>query len=268
AGLTKPPATSVRSATSTGDDVDRATPSGGERAVERDPIVAAGDEGEPVPMSLDQDAGDRTFDRLLAYLGLLDDAAPLFRDGSSVPGAGVLLALPCLLESGLLRISRRLYGEIGPAFYGLRTTLLTLLVMALLRIERPEHLKERDAALTKALARLLREVRDVVGERRVTIVFDRGGWSPKLFSTMIKDGFDVLTYRKGRCRRIHERRFIRRRAELDGRWVDFLLHDQPVGFLKGKLRLRQVTRLCDNGHQTQVITSRWDPRDSEVADRL
>jgi hypothetical protein len=81
---------------------------------------------------------------------------------------------------------------------------------------------EVDAALTKALPRLLREVRDLVGERRVTIVFDRGGWSPKLFDTMIKDGFDLLTYRKGRCRRIHERRFIRRRAELDGCWVDYL----------------------------------------------
>ena len=87
---------------------------------------------------------------------------------------------------------------------------------------------EVDAALTKALPRLLREVRDLIGERRVTIVFDRGGWSPKLFATMIKDGFDLLTYRKGRCRRIHERRFIRRHAELDGCWVDYLLHDQPV----------------------------------------
>ena len=69
---------------------------------------------------------------------------------------------------------------------------------------------EVDAALSKAMPRLLREVREVVGERRVTIVFDRGGWSPKLFAAMIKDGFDVLTYRKGRCRRINERRFIRR----------------------------------------------------------
>jgi hypothetical protein len=85
---------------------------------------------------------------------------------------------------------------------------------------------------------------------------------------LIKDGFDVLTYRVGRCRRIHERRFIRRRAEFDGCWVDYLLHDQPVRFLKGKLRLRQVTRLCDNGHQTQVITSRWDLRDVEVAYRM
>jgi hypothetical protein len=54
--------------------------------------------------------------------------------------------------TGMFRISRKLYGEIGPAFYGLRTSLLTLLLMALLRIKRPEHLKERDPA---ALGRLL-----------------------------------------------------------------------------------------------------------------
>ena len=237
---------------------------------------------EPVPMSLDRDARDRSFDRQLAYLGLLDDAAPIFRDGSQVPGVGVLLALPCLLHSGVLQISRTLYGGIGPAFYGLRNVLLTLLLMALLRIQRPEHLKECDpaafgrllgldrapevktlrrqlsrlaahqcaeqlgaqlarlrvdqrgqlmgflyvdghvrayhgqrtisrafvatrhlampattdywvndragdplllitgdvnAALTKAFPNLLKEVRGVIGERRATIVFDRGGWS-------------------------------------------------------------------------------------------
>ena len=329
---------------------------------------------EPTPMSLDRDAVDRTFDRHLAYLGRLDDAAPLFRAGTSVAGAGVLLTLPCVLESGLFRIGRKLYGQTGPAFYGPRTTLLTLLFMALLRIQRPEQLKQHDPAafgrllgldrapevktlrrrltrlaahhraeqlaaelarqrvdqrghltgflyidghvrayhgqrpiaskayvarrhlampattdywindrsgdpllmitgdlgqsLAKALPDLLRQVRAVVGERRVTIVFDRGGWSPKLFGTMIKEGFDVLTYRKGRSRRINERRFIRRRARLGGRRVDFLLHDQRVTFLKGKLRLRQVTRLCDSGHQTQIITSRSDLRDIEVAWRM
>jgi hypothetical protein len=40
-------------------------------------------------------------------------------------------------------VSHKLYGDIGPAFYGLRTTLLTLVLMALLRIKRPEQLKER-----------------------------------------------------------------------------------------------------------------------------
>src|SRR5262249_17967758 len=87
---------------------------------------------------------------------------------------------------------------------------------------------EVDAALTKAMPRLLREVRDVVGERKVTIVFDRGGWSPQLFAAIIKDGFDVLTYRKGHCRRINEQRFVHRRARLDGQVVEYLLHDQAV----------------------------------------
>jgi transposase len=372
----KPAATGVPSAMSSGEDGVRASRSVERNTGDRDPVAApeAANDDEPVPMSLDEDAEDRTLDRQLAYLGLLDDAAPLFREGSSVPGVGVLLALPCLVESGLFRICRKLYGDIGPAFYGLRTTLLTLLLMALLRIKRPEHLKEKDpaafgrllgldrapevktlrrrltrlaaqhcaeqlgaelarvrvdqrghlmgflyvdghvrayhgqrpistsayvarrhlampastdywvndssgdpllvitgevdAALTKAMPRLLHEVRDMVGERKVTIVFDRGGWSPQLFAAMIKDGFDVLTYRKGRCRRINERRFIRRRAKLDGHWVDYLLHDEPVRFLKGRLRLRQVTRLCDGGHQTNVITSRWDLRDIELAYRM
>src|SRR5437870_4802980 len=126
-----------------------------------------------------------------------------------------------------------------------------------------------NAALTQAFPELLREVRGVIGERRATIVFDRGGWSPKLFHTMIQDRFDILTYRKGKGRLIHERCFVHRRAKLDGRWVSYELHDQPVRFLKGKLRLRQVTRLCDDGqHQTQVITNRWDLRDIEVAHRM
>src|SRR5215471_7982685 len=105
----KPPATHVPSAPSVDDEVDRVTPPAENSASDRNLITADG--SEPVPMSLDRDASDRTFDRLLAYLGLLDDAAPLFREGSSVPGLGVLLALPYVIESGLFQISRKLYGE-------------------------------------------------------------------------------------------------------------------------------------------------------------
>jgi DNA-binding CsgD family transcriptional regulator len=324
--------------------------------------------------SLDADPTNRIWDRLLAALGFLDDAAPLFADAKGVSGAGVLFAMPALVTSGLLAISDKLYGSIGPAFYGLRTTLVTLVLMALWRIKRPEGLKEHDpatlgrvlgldrapevktlrrkltrlatvhqaeplgralarrrvaqrgelmgflyldghvrayhgkrklpkthvarirlampattdywvndqsgepllvltapanAGLVKMLPALLDEVRKLLGERRVTIVFDRGGWSPKLFRKIIHTyGFDILTYRKGRCRRISERRFKRRRAKLDGRWVHYHLHDQAVRFLKGKLRLRQLTRLSDDGHQTQVLTSRWDLRDIELAYRM
>jgi len=94
------------------------------------------------PESMDTDPADRRLDRLLAYLGLLDDAAPLFASGPRLPRAGVLLALPALLAGGVLECARKIYGSIGPAFYGLRTSLVALLLMALWRIKRPEALKE------------------------------------------------------------------------------------------------------------------------------
>ena len=42
----------------------------------------------------------------------------------------------------MLSIARKIYGSIGPAFYGLRTTLVAYVLLALLRIPRPETLKE------------------------------------------------------------------------------------------------------------------------------
>ena len=108
-----------------------------------DPNLSASDPvPDDLPVSFDTDPADRRLDRLLAYLGLLDDAAPLFRSGGRIPRAGVLLALPALIASDIFGIARDVYGSLGPAFYGLRTTLVALLLMALLRIKRPEGLKE------------------------------------------------------------------------------------------------------------------------------
>jgi hypothetical protein len=285
-----------------------------------------------------------------------------------------LLAIPALVASDVLPVARQIYGSIGPAFYGLRTTLVAYILLALLRIPRPETLKEyapgdlgrivgldrlpevktlrrklarlasrkasqefgrelarrriaergrilgflyidghvrayhgkhtipkaylartrlavpgttdywvndkkgeplfvvtaeANAAMTRMLIPILDEVRNLMGRRRrVTMVFDRGGWSPKLFQKLLAMGLDILTYRKGRARRIAEKRFLWRTAKLDGRPVKYLLHDQAVRFLRGKLRLRQVTRLTDNGKQTPIVTSRWDLRDIVVAYRM
>jgi transposase len=93
-------------------------------------------------VSWDTDPNNRCADRLLARLGLLEDAPPLFGCATSVPRAGVLLALPVLVASGVFECAQKIYGSLGPAFYGLRTSLLTLLLMALWRIKRPEGLKE------------------------------------------------------------------------------------------------------------------------------
>ena len=68
--------------------------------------------------------------------------SPLFGSAAAVPRAGVLLALPVLIASGVFECAQKIYGSLGPSFYGLRTSLLTLLLMALWRIKRPENLKE------------------------------------------------------------------------------------------------------------------------------
>jgi len=75
-------------------------------------------------------------------LGLLDDALPVFAPTPSLPRAGVLLAIPALVASGLLSTAEKIYGSLGPAFYGLRTTLVAYVLLALPRIPRPETLKE------------------------------------------------------------------------------------------------------------------------------
>src|SRR5207302_4800881 len=92
--------------------------------------------------SLDANPLDRSMDRLLAAMGLLDDALPLFAPTRSLPRVGVLLAIPTLVASGLLSTAEKIYGSLGPAFYGLRTTLVAYVLLALLRIPRPEALKE------------------------------------------------------------------------------------------------------------------------------
>lgn len=323
--------------------------------------------------SLDHDPGNRVMDRSLARFGLLDDAAPLFRSGTNIARAGVLLAIPALTRTGVFDSAKTIFGDIGPAFYGLRTTVLTLLLMALLRIKRPETLKEHappdigrllgldrapevktlrrklstlaaigkavefgrelarrriaargkamgflyidghvrvyhgkhpipkthvarrrlampatsdywvndrsgeplfvvtaeaNAGLARMLPLLLEQIRSLIGEGRLTVVFDRGGWSPKLFRDIIAQGFDILTYRKGRFRRISCGCFRDYATTIDGRKVTYTLADQGIALLGGKLRLRQVTRLRDDNHQTPVITSRRDLPAIEVAYRM
>ena len=328
---------------------------------------------ESAAVSQDTDPTDRRADRLLACLGLLEDAPPLFGSATAITRAGVLLALPVLVSSGVFACAQKIYGSLGPAFYGLRTSLLTLLLMALWRIKRPEGLKEyspqdlgrvlgldrapevktlrrklarlaaaqraaqfgqalaqqrvalrgaalgflyidghvrvyhghhklpkahvtrlrislpatsdywvndragdplfvvtaeANAGLVRMLPDLLQQIRNLVGQRRVTVVFDRGGFSPKLFQQMLAAGFDLITYRKGRSPRIPRSRFQTCRTQRDGRTLTYVLADQEVRLLKGKLRLRQVTRRMDNGHQTPILTSRRDLPAAQVAFRM
>src|SRR5450759_1287541 len=339
--------------------------------------------------TLDCDPADRSGDRALARLGFLQDAAPLFGDHQELPRAGVLLAVPALQAHGGLEVFRRLYASLGPAFYGLRTTVLSLVLMALLRIKRPENLKEyspeqlgcllgldrmaevktlrrkltllaqqrKGRELMNELARLrlsqdddrlaflyvdghIREysgkadlakakkaqrsvatcaatdtwLHDAEGEpllvvasemnagltqvleaivaeaktlapagRRLTVLFDRGGWSPRRFARLSALGVDVITYRKGKRRQLPRSQFSEHKGGEDGQEKTYWLCDQPrvrVGRLRPRrkkrrpageseyLWLRQLTVLREDGRQTVIVTNRTDLTAVEVVRRL
>ena len=81
-----------------------------------------------------------TMERLAASLGKLDEATPRFAPALDVPKGGVLLALPALLLSGLLRHSGK-YFHLPSGFYGLKTIFLLLAFMALGRLKSVEALR-------------------------------------------------------------------------------------------------------------------------------
>src|SRR3990172_1349849 len=96
----------------------------------------------------DQDAASpggiavqRQAERALAATGRLAEAPPRFAAAEAVQGAGVLCALPALLQHGLLAVGEHVYGRLRNGFYGLRSVLLTLAVLALLRVRTSEQLQ-------------------------------------------------------------------------------------------------------------------------------
>ncbi|MEE9255084.1 MAG: hypothetical protein V3U43_09120, partial [Pseudomonadales bacterium] len=104
-------------------------------------------------------------------------------------------------------------------------------------------------------------------ERRVTLIFDREGWSPRRFKKWKKAGFDVITYRKGKYRDWQRRAFKEVSVEVCGRKLKYLLGERLLRVAKG-FRVREVRRLCDDGHQTSVVTTRRDLPIETVALRM
>jgi transposase len=140
---------------------------------------------------------------------------------------------------------------------------------------------EPSESLAGELKRLLPQLRQVAGEgRRVTVCFDRGGWSPALFADITGAGFDLLTWRKGPAPGLPADAFTtitctddrgREHAyDLADTAVTLTIHDGPR---KGQtVSLRQVTRRVParggGTRQIHALTSRTDLPAGEVCWRL
>jgi transposase len=140
---------------------------------------------------------------------------------------------------------------------------------------------EPSDSLAAELRRLLPDLRGIVGQgRRVTVCFDRGGWSPALFADITAAGFDVLTWRKGPAPDLPAGQFTTVTCTDDrGRAHEYELADTTVelgiseGPRKGQtVTLRQVTRRvpAKGGatRQIHMLTSRTDLPAGEVCWRM
>lgn len=128
------------------------------------------------------------------------------------------------------------------------------------------------ASLVGELRLVAAKIRALVGEdRRPTICFDRGGWSPKLFKELTLAGFDILTYRKKPA--VSEPRSTFRpyvHTDATGHEHRYLLADHKVAIAydakKRRFSCRQITRLDPvTGHQTQILTTRGDDDPAVIA---
>ncbi len=81
-----------------------------------------------------------SLDRFCASIGLLNGVKPAFTSCIDVPNAGVLLALPALLVSGLLSHAEK-YFQLPKGYYRLDSIFLLLAFMALARLKTVEELR-------------------------------------------------------------------------------------------------------------------------------
>ena len=139
-------------------------------------------------------------------------------------------------------------------------------------------------SLAAELHRLLPDLRALIGaDRKCTVVFDRGGYSPQVFLEIINAGFDLMTYFKGAWARPNIKAFTTVDFTApEGGQHSYQLAERtitlPVPGQRGTantpatpastVTLRMIVRASPDGHQTPILTSRSDLTAAEIAYRM
>lgn len=107
--------------------------------------------------------------------------------------------------------------------------------------------------LAKAMPRIIESIREVIGERRFTVIFDRGGYDGKLFGWLHEQQVDFITYQRGEPTLAVDR-FKRQETRFEGRRVRFLLAEDEIQ-VGGTGPWRRIVVRTRDGHQTPIVTN-------------
>ncbi len=109
-------------------------------------------------------------------------------------------------------------------------------------------------SLTQMLPRLVEHIRSVIGEREFTLVFDRGGYSPKVFRRLREDKVQIISYRRKPFDLYPASAFSRQTCEFKGERREFDLYETTV-HLKEFGPVRNIAVLREKGRQTHILTT-------------
>ena len=107
--------------------------------------------------------------------------------------------------------------------------------------------------LAKSLPTVIAAVRKVLGDEPFTVIFDRGGYDGKLFSWLVEQHLDFITYQRGDVA-LDTQQFHRQEVRWEGKRVRFWLAEDRVEVGDSGPWRRIVVRTPD-GHQTPILTS-------------
>ena len=144
----------------------------------------------------------------------------------------------------------------------------------LLVVTGPQH-----EGLVHQIRAVLHELSKLAPGKTITIIFDREGWSPKLFAQLAADPrVRFLTYRKANRKkklpRLAAASFRTVTFEVPGDVISYELADTRVripyklGKEKHVLELRQITLRKSNGKQVHIVTPDFESPAAELAYRM
>ena len=119
----------------------------------------------------------------------------------------------------------------------------------LLRITHEAH-----PTVAQVLPEVLADVRKLVDSARLTVAFDRGGWSASTFNKIVAEGFDFVTYRPGHHAPLPAEAFVDWPASDGDETKVWKLADTHL-MVRGYGQARLIVMLADSGKQTPIVTS-------------